>query len=666
MNRLDFGQIRASVFQGDRSNGVARQLKSLADSRNNKVSAENQEQAFQEGLQNGSTEELEQKKVPLLFGRKTAEAHNKGLQDAYVLGIERDNIEKINELQSQFSDDVDGFDKASEGLTSSLGDVDPLVQDTVQQSLGRMISQARLTVQRNNIRKDQVRSEAERKSAGDSFSREAFSASRNGDQEALEDHMFRFEASVHSRFETGDIDADERDFLLRDAHREVTEQSHLGNLSRQPIEEAVQNLDKLQERVPEGFTPDEWDSFLSRARQDVSQRLSAGKAERDARAKENQIRLDAFRDKSELGIQIDDSETALMSRLVAGTEDEKTVRDINALRSFAVLPKDQRDAALDNINIVTSGNPELAEMIHEANGKIQQEAERNGYGLAVDQGVIPGSELDLENLSVSIAERVHVNESLSQHYGVSVPILADAEADQIVSHIKTIPLEDRVALAADISGMPGSFGVFEQIAGKGQSVFAQAGAIAATGGVVAASSVLQGQEMIANGTAKKPTLNEYLDDFNGYVGNVYQGANREAVMQSAIAHYATKNNVSYDAGDFRESLKEVTGGVDEVNGGMVELPRGVKRRDLENYFEGFTTEMLARFGTVDGMTSDQAVTLIRDGVPRSVGYNQYQIDTNSGTIYGNNGEPLVISFDPKISELRQIRQNPNPLGRRNL
>ena len=80
-------------------NSLSESLFQWAGQRRAEQSAKRANKAYEMGLEKGGSDELEQEQPILGFiGSDVVEAHNKGLRDAYIAGVDSDNVQRVNQI----------------------------------------------------------------------------------------------------------------------------------------------------------------------------------------------------------------------------------------------------------------------------------------------------------------------------------------------------------------------------------------------------------------------------------------------------------------------------------------------------------------------------------------------------------------------------------------
>jgi len=237
----------------------------------------------------------------LLFGGQEAAAYNKAIESGYLSALENDLREGIAKIELENRDDLISYNEKVAGFTKGvLGEVDPSSLAIVEQALDGMVTNGRIRVQERTLNNARADANSSRLTAIEGASVAASTAARNGNKlEAAEAVLLAFE-KIDNMVSTGDMPVEEAARIRRGLEREVTEQTFQGELldlaDAEGVEAAVSRISELQEEVPGGFTPDEWDAFISSAQSNVIQaekrRAFEGQAvqdQRDRRASDLEI-----------------------------------------------------------------------------------------------------------------------------------------------------------------------------------------------------------------------------------------------------------------------------------------------------------------------------------------------------------------------------------------
>lgn len=274
-------QIGAPTIQGV-DTSLSEALSTWATQLQQEQSIRNMEAARQAGLKTEIKKDEQGKSVMpetkerRFFGSKTAEQYNQGVRDAYILSVDRDNTQEVSRIAQESDGNLDKFDTIVEQYKrSTLKSIDPLAADEVRMSLEDMIARSRLQVQNLSIRKTQAASIEQRQSAYETYGDEALRLVRNGDLEGARKNLLKAGGALDSMVLSGDISQAKADELINGKQKEVylqAQKKELFDIADQNMQEAYDALDDIAGKVPENFSPDEWDSFISSAQTDLNRK----------------------------------------------------------------------------------------------------------------------------------------------------------------------------------------------------------------------------------------------------------------------------------------------------------------------------------------------------------------------------------------------------------
>jgi len=250
-----------------------------------------------------------------------------------------------------------------------------------------------------------------------------------------------------------------------------------------------------------------------------------------------------------------------------------------------------------------------------------------------------------EEMQKSIKERVEIANEAADFFGVDRKYLTDAEADQLASYVRRLNPTEKAQVALGLSAMPAE--VWSQIADKEEGVFA---AVSAIGDATIAENVFEGQALIRDKLVEMPSTSEQAGVVNDVLGDVYGEADRRDIVSAARAYYAAtvEDRAFYDESTFKDALQKITGGVAEINGFKVQLPRDMEEDEFDRLISNFTPKMVERFGGLQGMSNEEGAELIRDLALQSDGNNVYFPLQAGQTILNNDGQPFRIVVDDRL------------------
>ncbi|RKZ83382.1 MAG: hypothetical protein DRQ39_09590 [Gammaproteobacteria bacterium] len=360
---------------------------------------------------------------------------------------------------------------------------------------------------------------------------------------------------------------------------------------------------------------------------------------REAEAKE------AYSDYSiakSLGMTVPEETELKVEGLVAGTEYQDKFVLLNDVEEFAVLSKADRDSQLDKLNDGSLEDVDRYQAYTKSNAILQEAAAADGYMLGVSQGLIDSVPLDIYSPE-SVNTRIDQARFLTDHYGVPVSPLTKSDITSISASINMMTAQEQAAMTMTFKQMPE---VWSQFAEAGHEVFAWSGA---SGDMTLATTALSGQKKIASGDVILPSKNDYLLASNEYLGNIYGTEDKSAVMETALAVYAEMAPVGdegiFDLTSWEKALEMTTGGIGDVNGNKVVIPRSTSADVMQDYADMFSADRVAEFGGVEGMEDDAAAETIQDAAWVSVGDGEYRVDIGNQTLMEKGtGKPFIIRY----------------------
>jgi hypothetical protein len=89
----------------------------------------------------------------------------------------------------------------------------------------------------------------------------------------------------------------------------------------------------------------------------------------------------------------------------------------------------------------------------------------------------------------------------------------------------------------------------------------------------------------------------------------------------------------------------VTGGVTEINGMRIQLPRGTDPDKFESFVDNFSPAMVERFGGVKNLSAEEAADVIQDLQFESIGNNSYVVMQSGAPLMDASGNPFTVIWD---------------------
>jgi polyhydroxyalkanoate synthesis regulator phasin len=238
----------------------------------------------------------------VLTGGVSTAQYNKSLQTAYLAGLGNDTKEAINAIEAENPDNIALFNEKAAGYASGvLKGVDPTVRQQVSQFIDNTISNSRLRVHRKTIAKNKSIAASESLAAVNSFANESARLSREGNVIGSGESLIQSFDIIDGMVEAGDLLPDRAATMKREIERESTEQKIRGEFDTVVDTEgpavALDQLEEISNKIPKGWTPDEWDTFIKSERASIGQELT--KAAKAA----SEVTIEQAREISNLKIQ---------------------------------------------------------------------------------------------------------------------------------------------------------------------------------------------------------------------------------------------------------------------------------------------------------------------------------------------------------------------------
>lgn len=456
---------------------------------------------------------------------------------------------------------------------------------------------------------------------------------RNGDDKSAIEEF----AALQDLIKESDIPESDRLEFIGEVQRGMVEQTYLDELESLPVEQAFGQLQEISKDVPDNFSPDQWDKFVSSARSLISRKKALQDGQKVAATKVDKDRVKSYLKAVEIGFPVSEEERSAAYASATRTEDVGLLLDAESVSGFSLLDANTREALLEGASGIENVN-RFAGM-KKAHASIKKAAEKDGMALYAKQGL---AELPPFDGSVeSFDQRQMIAAQASQHYGVDVAPLTKDEVVGITQSLESGEMtpQDKIQMARVFGASPKVWELFDE---ANANTFALA---AANGKTETMSAIFKGEERIAQKLVAPISQKDYIEDFNDEIEQVYAGRDRKTVLDAALNHYyGTTDGAVYNRSDFQSSIQAVTGGIGRVNGFKLQLPQDVPESDFEDYIDGFKPEWID--SEILQHSKEEAAEKIKRSKITSVGNNQYIVETDGGVLFTREGSPYVLSFDP--------------------
>lgn len=256
---------------------LTRRLNEFTQKKNAEIAQKTAETSFTKGQESFKKgEEPEFKEIGFFTGI-SSKAYNQGLRSSYLASLDRDNREEIAKLSVENSSNLIGFnEKVSSYRASVLKSVEPDLAATVSESLDSLISSNRIKVQSNEIRKNHAENDIETASHLQTVTDDALAFARDGNDIGAAESALTAFSSIDGRVASGFMTKEQGAIAKREVEKGITEEKLRGDLFRKFDDEGEQaafdELDGLSDKVKKGFSPEEWDSFISKAQTDLNRK----------------------------------------------------------------------------------------------------------------------------------------------------------------------------------------------------------------------------------------------------------------------------------------------------------------------------------------------------------------------------------------------------------
>ena len=650
----ELAAAQAKIQQAERESAVLRGREGLIAG----------QEAVQRDNQTGELiqPELQQGKASLTpYG----EAYNKAAMLKYTSEVKQDFQSRLTEIVSESGDNFQDLQSKSQGYISGLlASMPPELAAAVAPDLDKMANTAFINSKNQflvNERKEQqavVNAEIERHTEA------ILSAARAGENvdelitEATNTLTVAGESNLYQSDTVRKIKESWKEGVEEQKFYSTVEKELKADPTINGVISAQNKLNELKDKQIPGLTPNQRDKYIFNAQKIINGQRSQLQADANLKAREAKVALDDYQNAQKFGFKVSPEDTAKVANLVKG--DEALEQRFNLLQetaAFAVSSHADRQSELLKLQTGQIENVDQFVAFSVSNNAINEAARKDGYALAVQQGLITPEEnvaFDF-NDPASFQQKVINAEKATSHYGVPVSPFTDAEATGIANQIQQMTVDEKVSLATTLASAPSVWG---QLAGKNQNVFSMAGA---TGDTPVMQQIFTGQELLKEKLVTRPKPEDYLTTFRTMVEGVYNIDDESSMLEASLAHYAASAsdpNV-FNSSEFEDSVRAVSGGLGEVNGKKVELPRNVTESEFNDYIDWMTPEVIELSGGVNGVTNERAIELIQGGILVNEKTGVYSVKTINGDLMSASDptKKFLITWRDEYFSINRARQS---------
>jgi len=246
--------------------------------------AEAKIQGAQAGIEQQQAGGPLQLKEETFIGGISKKAFNISAREGYLKSLDNDNIEQITTIANDNAQNLMGFNDAVNAYAKGVMDnVDPSAKSAVALSIDSMISRFRPKIQASQAKAITDQANQDQAINATERSRLAQTSAFEGDVEQAGINLAFSIDSINNRT---DLNDEQKSIRIRNVQLEEREAHFSGELSRTfdgegPLA-AMDQLDSL--KAPKGFTPDEWDKFVSQEQKKINRKIQRQKLDLKANA----------------------------------------------------------------------------------------------------------------------------------------------------------------------------------------------------------------------------------------------------------------------------------------------------------------------------------------------------------------------------------------------
>lgn len=361
-----------------------------------------------------------------------------------------------------------------------------------------------------------------------------------------------------------------------------------------------------------------------------------------------------------------------------GTEYElalpELLKQVPAQAAVATKPVGVQQAELDELRAraVKGTNPGLEKEIkrrEQVLASSKSDYQTDPIGAHIERGLAQPTALDF-NAPETLAARAEQAKEIAIHTGKPVGILRPHEATYLSQQFEKLNAGEKEALVRRIyegTGPSVGMATFAQL-GKEAPLMAVAAGLSGrqttgkdgNGSKRSVSQLIfEGQEMLKTkavsipGGDKPENSGVMEDEFFKYAGtSIPNPKARLAAVEAASMIYAKLmheqgrvNEKGINAKVFRQAASFVTGGTIDYNGAKILPPvYGLDEDQSRNLLRGVTPANVKAWGSVQGMTDEEAAKFIRNATLESQTIGRYRVLAGSGILTKPDGSPFEMTF----------------------
>ena len=604
----------------------------------------------------------EEAKIEAKEAQQIASKEARKLTAAQLAERKTDGIKNIEQFAIDFAEDPDGFkDAFAVYEKAAINSAPPDMGPALKLSFASRFTSNYATINSAFLKKSEKESNKILDNAISASTVDLENHARFGDSESIAQNLPDAIAMINERGENDPLynKAEE----INKLNNALYEQGALKMLDdiveTDGFGAAMTALEEFQDKpLPKGYSQDDLRAFTRSAQEDLSRQKARLNAATTQISKEATKAVNNFTDAIGLGFLVSPEETSRVQGLVTTPEQQDKINVAQEIAAFSVMPAKARKQIIADLQTGQLSNVQTYKQMIAKNDSLTALAKKDGYALGVKQGLIQEIPFDINDPN-SYLQREEQAQMLSDHYGVPVPPLNDAEATALALAVNQMDASEKTDLANSFSPSSNIFAQFDE---KGQGLFAFASSI---GDETVMKEIFLGQDIVNEGTQGK-LAEGYKDIFNEEVGNSLPAGAARQVLDAAIALEAYNKELSTEE-SFKGAIQRSSGGIKEINNHKVLLPRGVDKNTFEDYIDDFTPENVKSFGGILNHTPEQAARAVSNGRIISLGSNRYAVMIGknkdiTATTPNNNPllepQPFIFSYgQPEMAEQRMPSMN---------
>jgi len=572
------------------------------------------------------------------FNKHLIASHQAALKSDYSLKLERFAIEH--------PDNPTAFkDKADKVREDSLSGALPEVRQALELDYDNLAGSYLNRIHGNNKKIETDRMAAQDAASIDRAKEDILRLFRNNQDQAGAEALAAFTVQLPMM---GKTELEQRE-ILGEVQRGVIDQTLYDDIEDLTPEQAFKSLEESAKKVPSSHSPAEWDLTIGKARSLVTRNKTIRNVSDGANYRGMANTVNDTAKAIALAYPVDAQEMAAAYR-AAGAIDAKNkdgratkaLNDAEQVAAFSILSISEQNEIINS----TSGveNVDLYANLTKTRATINKAANKDLIGTATSQGLYQGA---LEFTPEGLAARSAASSELAKHYGVNRQMFSEAESAQLTADLEVMTPADKVARAAIIGTLPNNtaLNTWGEIAEKNSPVFAMAGA---TGDQNVMLTIFNGQARVEAGLVKKPSQQDYLTTYTELVEDIYPVKDSEAMLQASLNHYMATSTENFDPEMFENSIHAVSGGIAEINGYKLELPRGVPHSQFDRFIDNFPAELIRANGGIKGLDDEAAANVVsRSRILSSP--EGYKVTNGSFIQMNKAGGEFIFQYDGSIN-----------------